>query len=188
MAQTPITEWNGNNAPVQIVVSLFIDEHFEANCASINHLASNACSLTLVMQLCFKWSTSLPVLKPSSPNCYHPVALTSVVMKVFERLVKVLLCSSIRSSAGPSIVCLALKLFTKLRDLVVSSLGGYWTFSWTDSKLTVGNCVSVTISLNTGALQGCVLSPLLYTLFVCDSVVTQSSNHIVKLADVCWVL
>ncbi|KAI3367953.1 hypothetical protein L3Q82_026780, partial [Scortum barcoo] len=40
-----------------------------------------------------------------------------------------------------------------------------------------------TLTLNTGAPQGCVLSPLLYSLFTHDCVATHSSNTIVKFAD-----
>ncbi len=38
---------------------------------------------------------------PSCLNDYHPVALTSIVMKVFERLVKIHICSSIPDYLDP---------------------------------------------------------------------------------------
>ncbi|KAK3545178.1 hypothetical protein QTP70_001768 [Hemibagrus guttatus] len=37
--------------------------------------------------------------------------------------------------------------------------------------------------LNTGAPQGCVLSPLLFTLLTHDCAAMRSSNHIIKFAD-----
>ncbi|XP_052334968.1 uncharacterized protein LOC127911710 [Oncorhynchus keta] len=47
----------------------------------------------------------------------------------------------------------------------------------------VGNNISTPLILNTGAPQGCVLSPLLYSLFTHDCVATHASNSIIKFAD-----
>jgi hypothetical protein len=47
----------------------------------------------------------------------------------------------------------------------------------------VGNNTSATLTLNTGAPQGCVLSPLLYSLFTHDCVAAHDFNTIIKFAD-----
>jgi hypothetical protein len=47
----------------------------------------------------------------------------------------------------------------------------------------VGNNTSAMLILNTGALEGCVLSPLLYSLFTHDCVAKHNSNTIIKFAD-----
>ena len=47
----------------------------------------------------------------------------------------------------------------------------------------VGNNISTPLILNTGAPQGCVLSPVLYSLFTPDFEAMQASNSIIKFAD-----
>ena len=47
----------------------------------------------------------------------------------------------------------------------------------------IGNNISTPLILNTGAPQGCVLSPLLYSLFTDDCVAMHTSNSIIKFAD-----
>ncbi len=59
---------------------------------------------TSVVPTSFKKSVIIPVLKNSKPSClndYRPVALTSVVMKVFERILKNHICSSIPVTLDP---------------------------------------------------------------------------------------
>ncbi len=59
---------------------------------------------TSVVPTSFKKSIIIPVPKNNKPSClndYRPVALTSIVMKVFERLVKSLISSSIPVTLDP---------------------------------------------------------------------------------------
>ncbi len=59
---------------------------------------------TSVVPTPFKKSVIIPVPKNSKPSClndYRPVALTSIVMKVFERLLKNHICSSIPATLDP---------------------------------------------------------------------------------------
>ncbi len=59
---------------------------------------------TSVVPTSFKKSVIIPVLKNSKPSClndYRPVAFTSTVMKIFERLLKKHICSSIPATLDP---------------------------------------------------------------------------------------
>ncbi|KAK3506713.1 hypothetical protein QTP70_016250 [Hemibagrus guttatus] len=50
-------------------------------------------------------------------------------------------------------------------------------------SVQIGNSISSTTTQNTGASQGCILSPLLYTLLTHDCAAMHRSNHIIKLAN-----
>ncbi|KAK3511679.1 hypothetical protein QTP70_014552 [Hemibagrus guttatus] len=50
-------------------------------------------------------------------------------------------------------------------------------------SVRIGNSISSTTTLNTGAPQGCMLSPLLFTLLTHDCAAMHSSNHIIKFTD-----
>ncbi|KAK3556547.1 hypothetical protein QTP70_009456 [Hemibagrus guttatus] len=50
-------------------------------------------------------------------------------------------------------------------------------------SVRIGNSFSSITTLRTGAPQGCVLSPLLFTLLTHDCAAMHSSSHIIKFAD-----
>ncbi|KAK3522402.1 hypothetical protein QTP86_009812 [Hemibagrus guttatus] len=50
-------------------------------------------------------------------------------------------------------------------------------------SVRIGNSISSTTTLSTGAPQGCVLSPLLFNLLTHDCAAMHSSNHIIKFAN-----
>ncbi|KAI2646791.1 hypothetical protein H4Q32_028923 [Labeo rohita] len=141
--------------------------------------------------LCFKRSTIIPVPKKTKIrglNDYKPVALTSVVMKSFEKLVLAYLKNITRplldplqpgsyvsilfvdfSSAFNTIIPTLLQ--TKLNQLSVPSSVCQWITSFlTDRKQLVrlGKLMSSSRTTNTGAPQGCILSPLLFSLYTND--------------------
>ncbi|KAI3362499.1 hypothetical protein L3Q82_012792 [Scortum barcoo] len=184
---------------------------------------------------CFKAATIIPVPKKThitSLNDYRPVALTPIMMKCFERLVKDHIISklppphsthsSLPTGHRPNrstedAICSALHLSlthleeknTHVRMLfldfssafntiipqhLVGKLGllGFSTplCNWLLDFLTerpqsvrVGKNTSSVITLSTGSPQGCVLSPLLFTLMTHDCVPRSATNHIVKFAD-----
>ncbi|KAK1784287.1 hypothetical protein P4O66_019969 [Electrophorus voltai] len=77
-------------------------------------------------------------------------------------------------------------LTTKLGDLGLHTSLCDWISNFLTDRpqsVRVGNCASSTLTLSTGAPQGCVLSPLLYSLYTYDCTATSSSNTIVKFAD-----
>uniref|UniRef100_A0A3B3HJX1 Reverse transcriptase domain-containing protein n=1 Tax=Oryzias latipes TaxID=8090 RepID=A0A3B3HJX1_ORYLA len=83
------------------------------------------------------------------------------------------------------------KLRAKLHHLGLNTALCNWTTDFLTNRkqsVRVGKYTSSTVLINTGAPQGCVLSPLLYSLFTHDCCSSSSSNLIVKFADDTTVL
>ena len=160
---------------------------------------------------------------------YRPVALTFVIMKCFERLVKDHITATLSDTLDPlqfayrpnrstdDAIAIALhtalphldKRNTNVRMLLIDYSSAFNTIvpskliielwvlglnpalcNWAQDFLTgrpqvvkVGNNTSPSLILNTGAPQGCILSPFLYSLFTHDCVATHVSNSIIKFAD-----
>ncbi|XP_059823893.1 probable RNA-directed DNA polymerase from transposon BS isoform X4 [Hypanus sabinus] len=77
-------------------------------------------------------------------------------------------------------------LIPKLRNLGLSTQICSWIFNFLTDRtqaVKIGDQLSSTITLSTGAPQGCVLSPLLYSLYTHDCVAKLPSNSIYKFAD-----
>ena len=78
------------------------------------------------------------------------------------------------------------KLTSKLRDLGLGPSLCKWILSFLTDRpqaVKIGSRTSSTITLSTGAPQGCVLSPLLYSLYTYDCVAKYQANAIYKFAD-----
>ncbi|KAK3537259.1 hypothetical protein QTP70_005645 [Hemibagrus guttatus] len=77
-------------------------------------------------------------------------------------------------------------LTTKLEILGLSPSLCRWISNFLTDRpqaVQVGKHVSPSLTLSTGAPQGCVLSPLLYSLYTYDCVATSSPTNIIKFAD-----
>ncbi len=78
------------------------------------------------------------------------------------------------------------QLINKLNLLGLNNSLCNWILDFLTGRpqsVRVGHNTSSTTTLSTGAPQGCVLSPLLFTLLTHDCTAKFSSNHIIKFAD-----
>ncbi len=185
-----------------------------------------------VIPTCLKSTTIIPVPEKSPVSClndYHPIALTSIIMKCFKRLVMHNIKTSLPNTLDPlqfaydpncstddaisSTLHLALthlenkdtyvrmlfidfssafntitpqQLINKLSLLGLNNSLCNWILDFLTGRpqsVRVGHNTSSTTKLSTGAPQGCVLSPLLFTLLTHDCTAKFSSNHIIKFAN-----
>ncbi|KAL0175227.1 hypothetical protein M9458_031195, partial [Cirrhinus mrigala] len=74
-------------------------------------------------------------------------------------------------------------LQTKLNQLSVPSSICQWTTSFLTDLVRLGKLMSSSRTTNTGAPQGCVLSPLLFSLYTNDCTSKDSSVKLLKIAD-----
>jgi hypothetical protein len=89
-------------------------------------------------------------------------------------------CSSAFNNIVPS------KLIAKLRTLGLNTSLCNWILDFLIGRpqvVRVGKNTSATLILNTRAPQECVLSPLLYSLFIHDCMAKHYSNTVIKFGD-----
>ncbi len=85
-----------------------------------------------------------------------------------------------------SLTIVPIKLAVKLSDLGLNTSLCDWIQDFLTGKphvVKMGQFTSNSITLNVGAPQGCVLSPLLYSLYTHECVSSYSSTSIIKFAD-----
>ncbi len=78
------------------------------------------------------------------------------------------------------------KLVCKMSELGIDAALCAWIMDFLTNRpqnVKIGDCTSSTIIMNTGVPQGCVLSPVLFTLFTHDCAAIHPSNVMVKFAD-----
>ncbi|KAK3537916.1 hypothetical protein QTP70_024569, partial [Hemibagrus guttatus] len=185
-----------------------------------------------IVPMCLKTTTLIPMLKKSPVSClndYCPVALTPIIMKCFERLIRRQIKDLLPPSLDPmqfayhpncsmdnaitTTLHLALThldnkdsyirmlfidfssafntiipqhLTEKLSLLGINTSLCNWILDFLTGRpqsVQIRNSTSGATTLNTGAPQGCVLSPLLFTLLTHDYAAMHSSNHIINFAD-----
>ena len=77
-------------------------------------------------------------------------------------------------------------LDSKLEGLGLNANLCSWILNFLSERRQVvrmGETTSTPLTLSTGAPQGCVLSPLLYSLYTHDCVALFGSNRVIKFAD-----
>ncbi|XP_059211842.1 E3 ubiquitin-protein ligase TRIM39-like [Centropristis striata] len=154
-----------------------------------------------VVPTCFKNTTIIPVPKKASPSCfndYHPFAyranqstddaISNTLHSALTHLdikdshVKMLFLDF--SSAFNTII--PQQLIQKLDCLGLNTSLCNWLLDFLTGRpqaVQVGSNASGTITLNTGPPQGCMLSPLLFTLLTHGCTPTHNSNLLIKCAD-----
>lgn len=78
------------------------------------------------------------------------------------------------------------RLVTKLIDLGLSRSICQWIMDFLTNQpqtVRIGPHISTQLTLSTGSSQGCVLSPLFYSLYTYDCITIHSTNTIIKYAD-----
>ncbi|XP_037400811.1 uncharacterized protein LOC108414208 [Pygocentrus nattereri] len=125
--------------------------------ACVNELANVLTSIfnlslsQSIVPTCYKRTVIVPIPKKSPPtslNDYRPVALTPIIMKCFERVVLAHIQDSIPDTLDPL----------------------------QPQSVRISNRTSASITTYIGTPQGCVLSPILYTLFTHDSISTARAE------------
>ena len=180
----------------------------------------------------WKTSTIIPIPKkprPSEPNHYRPVALTSIIMKCLEKIILHIILPVVSPRLDPhqfayrarrgtedavasllhpllqhlespgtfaSILFIDFssafntiqrhQMIKKLCQLNISPLLIRWVHNFLSNRpqaVRIGTVTSSTIITNTGAPQGCVLSPFLYTLYTNDCISPSSITTYFKYSD-----
>ena len=132
---------------------------------------------------CLKgWSPQFAYRPKRSTDDAISIALHTALSHLDKRNTYVRILFIDDSSAFNTIV--PSKLINNLRTQGLNTSLCNWILDFLMGRpqvVRVGNNTSTTLTINTGAPQGCVLSPLLYSLFTHDCMAAHESNT--KFAD-----
>ncbi|XP_029590986.1 uncharacterized protein LOC115175688 [Salmo trutta] len=137
----------------------------------------------VVVHTCFKETTIVPVTKKKRSTedaiSIHPAESHLDKSNTYVRVLFIDYSSEFNTIVPSKLntKLRALGLDTKLCNCILAFLTGR------PQALRIGNNTSSTLTLNTEAPQGCVHSPLLYSLFIHDCVALHNTNSITKCAD-----
>ncbi|KAI3374145.1 hypothetical protein L3Q82_006004 [Scortum barcoo] len=131
------------------------------------------------------WKTScvVPVPKtshPKEPNHFRPVALTSHLMKALERIVLRHL-RPLCFQHDPPLTAQGEAGESGASDQLAAWVTNYLTDR--PQFVRLQDCVSDVVVCSTGAPQGTVLSPFLFTLYTSDFTYSTDSCHLQKFSD-----
>ncbi|KAI4881127.1 hypothetical protein NFI96_017869, partial [Prochilodus magdalenae] len=154
---------------------------------------------------CFKTTTIVPLPKKSVVTClndYRPIrySLRTVRNRSTDDAVNTAIHTALTHLEGKDTYVRMLfidyrsafntviptKLAGKLLTLGLTPTLCNWVLNFLTDRpqsVRIGSRTSSTRTVSTGTPQGCVLSPLLYTLFTYDCVASQSNTSIIKFAD-----
>ncbi|KAK2917255.1 hypothetical protein Q8A73_004001 [Channa argus] len=144
---------------------------------SIYNLSLSQCTVPS----CFKTMTIVPLPKKSPPTClndYKSVALTPIIMKCFERVVLAHIQSSIPDTIDP--LQYAYQPNRSTSDAIAAAI--HYSLSHLENKDSYLRILFIDYS-SAFNVVGCVLSPILYTVFTYDCVASHKDNIILKFAD-----
>lgn len=132
-------------------------------------LLQNHCTLLFIMDFCLM--NHLFIYFKFSYNYKHNNTYTRMLFDDF---------------ISPSNTVILSKLITKLSELGIDTFLCNWTLDFVTNRpqhVELNNTTSLSVTLNTGVPQGCVLSPFLYSLFTKSCRPVHGFNTITRFAN-----
>uniref|UniRef100_A0A8L0DMU0 Reverse transcriptase domain-containing protein n=1 Tax=Oncorhynchus mykiss TaxID=8022 RepID=A0A8L0DMU0_ONCMY len=162
---------------------------FEDNTVPLTRPATNTCGLSFNAAEVSKTLKRVNPRRAAGPDGIPSRALRACADQlagVFTDIFNQSLSQSAVPTCFKRATIVPVPKLIKLETLGLDPVLCNWVLDFLTGRpevVRVGNNISTPLILNTGAPQGCVLSPLLYSLFTHDCMATHASNSIIKFAD-----